>query len=301
MDAFILFVENEVSTQAAAPTAAQVESTLRLLPVNGNREFKLHAGLPGDAGFVGNARITRVARVGLPGGRVTRVAWLYQWPDPPGATPEQNAQLYADVVRNVLANVQTYMPTEWTINGTTQATGWKPPIAVHYDPATNGSIAWWESPTGSYATTTRDTFNLNQQMGDQSTIDNPIGPTTNRAPDFDPFHTSNPDSTLNKLIDVATTLAWVVGGVAVLYYVVGPLVGVATAGRKNPTNPSARIHRLFESWRAMTPARRRTAIRAHSKDSLIAILSWNDHNGDFYDMDHDEAAELLAEVVEREL
>lgn len=236
MAAFILFVENEVSTQAGAPTAAQIETTLRSLPVNGDREFKLHAGLPGDAGFVGNARITRIARVGIPGGRVTRVAWLYAWPDPPGATPEQNATLRESVIRNVLANTQTFLPREWVIDGVTQTTGWKPPVSVSYDPAVNGTLEWWQSPAGSYATATRDTFDLNQQLGRQSTIDNPIGPTTNRAPDFDPFGTNNPNGVANRLLDLATTVAWVVGGVAALVYVVGPLVG-AVLSPKSRTNP----------------------------------------------------------------
>ena len=80
-------------------------------------------------------------------------------------------------------------------------------------------------------------------------------------------------------------------------------LGGKLAGRRNPSNDrtSVRNHKLFDSWKKMKPARRRSAIRAHSKDSLISILSWNDRNGDFEDMDHGEAAELLEEIVEREL
>ncbi len=233
MGAFILFVENEVGTQGSAPTAVEIESILRALPVNGNREFKLHAGLPGDAGFVGHARVTRVARI-VNGRRVTRVAWLYQWPDPPGATPEQNARLYADVVRNVLANTATYLSNSGTGQGITLAgflpyptwavTGWKTPVAVPYDPAANGTVEWWQSATGAMATPTRDTFDLNQQVGNLSTIDNPIGPTTQRAPDFDPFHTNDPNSSVNKAMRALELAAWIGGGAVAIYYL-GPLIG----------------------------------------------------------------------------
>ncbi len=223
MGAFVLFVENEVSSQASAPTAVDIEAVLRSLPVNGNREFKLAAGVPDGAGFVGNARVTRVARVGLPGGRVTRVAWLYQWPDPPGATQAQLNQLYTDVVNSVIVNTSTYL-TNSGIGSSWTSTGWKHPVAVPYDPAINGTVDWWTSPTGSVATATRDSFDLNQQLGQNGSIDNPIGPTTAHAPDFDPFNTNNPNGALNKAFDAVTTLAWVIGGVAVLYYVVGPII-----------------------------------------------------------------------------
>lgn len=48
----------------------------------------------------------------------------------------------------------------------------------------------------------------------------------------------------------------------------------------------------------MTPRRRRQVIKAHTTQNLIDILSWNDRNGDFEGMSHNEAAELLAEIVE---
>ncbi len=167
MPAFILFVENEVTSQADAPVTPEIEAALLSIPPT---------GLPPGSGFVGPARVTRIARLGVPGGRITRVGWLYQWPEVPGS-PEHAHEVYTAVVRYILTSVTTLLPA---------SRGWHAPVALPYDPVSNGTVEWWRSGDASH-TITRDIFDLNMQIGSNSSFENPTGPLTIRPPSVNPF------------------------------------------------------------------------------------------------------------------
>lgn len=195
--------------------------------------------MPDDGGWVGSARISRRANALPPGGRLTDVAWLYSWPDrTPASAEATTAALITDYIR---ANAAVVLP---------EASGWRGVTVIPYDPAVNGSLEWWRSGEAS-RTVTRDAFDLNQQTGSNQTRDNPTGPTTVHAPDFNPAGTNDPNSAFNKLLGLATTVAWVAGGIAVLVYVVGPLVGAVlapkTPARTNPSD-SDRLQRLASKF-----------------------------------------------------
>ncbi|MEO8071312.1 MAG: hypothetical protein ABI652_07905 [Acidobacteriota bacterium] len=235
MGSFLVTATNEVTFSTNSPTAAQIEGALQAIPVVATRADRAARGLPDDGGWVGSARITRRANALPPGGRLTDVAWLYSWPDRiPASAEATTAGLIQEYIR---ANAVVALPV---------SAGWKDISIVPYNPTTNGTVAWWESGDAG-RTVTRDAFDLNQQTGSNQTRDNPTGPTTTHAPDFDPLGTHDPNSAMNKLLGLATTLAWVAGGIAAMVYVVGPIVGAvlspktAVPARTNPTSQRLEI------------------------------------------------------------
>jgi len=237
MGQFLLTATNEVTFSTNSPTAAQIEGALQAIPIVAARADRAARGLPDDGDWVGSARITRRANVLPPGGRLTDIAWLYSWPDRTPASVE--ASTATEIASYILSKAR-----DATFDGAAalpESAGWRNVAIVPYNPAVNGSLEWWRSGDAS-RTVTRDAFDLNQQTGSNATRDNPTGPTTVHAPNFSPLGTDDPNSAMNKLLGLATTVAWVAGGIAVLVYVVGPLVGAVLSPKPARTNPYRRRH-----------------------------------------------------------
>ncbi len=209
MGSFILFLSNEVLFASLSPTSSEIEAALQSIPLVSIRAERQAAGALDIGGFVGHARITR--RTGT-FHRVTNVAWLYSW------TPRATAAEEAAAAREIETYIRGQANSKFNINA------WAPAQILPYNPATDGSLAWWASGDASH-TNTRDAFDVNEQTGSNASVDNPVGPTTNHAPNMNPF------GALGPLFDL---VPWIVGGLLV-YYVAGPIIGAATA-RKNPSH-----------------------------------------------------------------
>lgn len=178
--AFVFTARNEVFTQGNAPTAAEIEGALRNVQTTANTSPAAAAPL-GLGNWVGpRARITRTAVLLSTGGRVTNVAWLFQFPD--DSTPDAaGAQRDADRFNRLLSQATTNLQHLPRSGG-----NWADFALIPYEPSANGSIAWWQNggPGGAGDTATRDGFALGQQVGQNAGTDNPIGPTTQRPPDL---------------------------------------------------------------------------------------------------------------------
>lgn len=242
MGKFLLTATNEVTFSTNSPTAAQIEGALQAIPIVAARADRVARGLPDDGGWVGSARITRRANALPPGGRLTDVAWLYSWPDRTPASAEASAA--SEITAYILSKAR-----EATFDqpaALPESAGWRNIAIVPYDPAVNGSLEWWQSGEAS-RTVTRDAFDLNQQLGSNATRDNPTGPTTTHAPDFNPSGTNDPNSATSKFIGLATTALWAAGGIALMVYVVGPLVGAVLSPSKSArVNPGRRRLTKFQ-------------------------------------------------------
>ncbi len=286
MGAFILFLENEVSFRTQSPSAGTIESALQAIPLVAARATRQASGLLDNGGFVGSARITRRTNLLPPGGRLTDVAWLYSWT--PRATPALEAEAEREIADYIRTEAARFLPG---VVGT-----WKAPQVLPYNPAVNGSVEWWSSGEAS-RTNTRDAFDLNEQTGSNASVDNPTGPTTNRAPDLDPLRTGDPNSAFNKLLDL---VPWVVGGLAI-YYIGGPILqAVLPKGRTNPRGPAIPPPTVRRVWKAVedaTPADRSRIAHAFSRARLLAALSWNDPDGDYDRLDQDTLADAIVHSV----
>lgn len=248
MGAFILSLHQSVVFSSASPTATQIEAALQSIPLVAARASRQAMGLLDDGGFVGSARVTR--RTGT-FQRITDVSWLYSWT--PRATPADEATAARNIADYIRTQADLVIQAQFGLTQVPGAPvdlspeelrgGWSLAQILPYDPAVNGTVDWWQSGAAS-RTNTRDAFDLNEQTGSNASVDNPVGPTTNHAPDMNPLGTNDPNSAFNKLFGLATTVAWVAGGIAVMVYVVGPLVGAVLSPKTPRTNPSPYADRL---------------------------------------------------------
>lgn len=168
MGNFILYAENRSSTQADAPSAPAIQGALQaILGLQDNS-----CGITVGGSWVGSPRITRIAIANpFQAGRITRFAALFQYPD--GGASD------ADIQHCIKTLADFQLPL--------LGPNWQASVILPYDPNTNGSLDWWSSGQAA-ATHTQNTFDLNQQLGGTSTIENPTGPQTAANPaNLNPF------------------------------------------------------------------------------------------------------------------
>lgn len=236
MPQLMLFAENALDSAAPgspAPTAAQIEAALRAIPIVEQRALRQARGELDYGGWVGSARVTRAATLTLTPlspNRFTRVAWLYEYPDPPGRTAAQRAQVDASLRDYLRTHARTALEA---IPG--QGSRWRTVEVLDYAPATHGERWFWTCERGTTpeqcaaTTRTRDAFDLNQQVGGTSTVENPAGPQHVAPPaNFDP---TTPLPSGPKLPDLTKFLitAGVVLGTGTALYLAWPALAAARA------------------------------------------------------------------------
>lgn len=200
---YFMLAEERSELAGSAPSRDEIVAALRTVadrshpfPRDGGTEARRSIGR-----WVGPApRVTRVV-IPIATGNMfrTRVAWIYGISDEeesasiPTAAQKQEFgdRLAQDAFRELEAHAgrPALVGTHWTVT----VTG--------YNAAENGSPEWWESGGASRDATYTDTFPslIQQSIPD----DNPSGPND--------IH-RNPTPA-----DPLTTIAWIVGGAAVLY------------------------------------------------------------------------------------
>jgi hypothetical protein len=196
---FLVYSQEETLTQTGASTAAEIQGALNAAIGQQNA-----CGVTIGGSWVGSPRITRQANLSLSTGRTTHVAWLFQYPESPvtESTVQQCIKAVVDLQLALLGD-------------------WQPSQILSYNPATNGSVDWWASGQAA-ATHTQNAFDLNQQFGGTSTIENPTGPQLATPP-------GNLTPPGLPSLDSIKTVAWIVGGAIALYYVWPVLSGTRGA------------------------------------------------------------------------
>jgi hypothetical protein len=169
---FVFTARNAVLTQGNAPTAAEIEGALRSVQTRSNTA-PAAANPLGLGDWVGpRARVTRQALLAIDNHRVTLVAWPYCFPQI-DTTTDLGRRADADRRARLLSQAQgnlARLPRS--------GDAWSGFALAPYDPVANGGMDWWQNggAGGAGDTHTRDAFDLNQQLGDTSTIENPVGP-----------------------------------------------------------------------------------------------------------------------------
>ena len=229
---YFVFAEERSELAGSAPSRDEITAALRTV-ADRNHAFP-RAGLPDAHRSIGRwvgpaPRVTRVV-VPIATGNAfrTRVAWIYGISDEEeAASIPTNAQkqefsdrLADDVMRELEAHAgrPAIIGTHWTVTVTP------------YNAAENGSPEWWEGGGASRDATYTDTFPslIQQRIPD----DNPSGPNE--------IH-RNPTPA-----DPLTTIAWIVGGVAVVALAIefGPAIASWVPRKATPApkqmNPRSR-------------------------------------------------------------
>jgi hypothetical protein len=229
---FMVSGQNEVLLRSSSPTATAIETALQNIPLTQARALNISRGQPDPGGFVGSARIVRRAYLLPPGGRITTFSWLYELPDPPppNNTPQKIATRANDIGNPITGQLinQVRDAIRQHLDRGTISSDWSNVTIAPYDPAVNGTIAWWRSGEAG-RTATRDEFDLTQQAGQTTAVDSPAGPTGLRPP-----------SIRNPLPETKTILiaGGIVLGVMALYY-----AGPAIRGIGKRSNPRRRTKR----------------------------------------------------------
>lgn len=250
MGQFILYAEQQVATQPDAASAAAIQGALQNVITYQDNSCNITVG----GSWVGSPRITRQASADIlsplnPTTRTTRVSWLFQYPD--GGASDAAIQNCVKSIADLYL-VQT-------------GAGWQPSQIISYNPATNGSVDWWTSGQAAQ-TATKDAFNLNQQRGGTSTIENPTGPQSVPPPaDLGiPGVSADTGSTL-------VTLAYVAAGVAVLY-LLSPII--ASIGSNTMRRPARAV---------ANPTRRSKRMRNHERKYHLVVVRVHPKTGEQLD------------------
>jgi hypothetical protein len=206
---FMVTAQQQVMTQADAATYAQIQGALdTALSFQDNS-----CGVTIGGSWVGPPRVTRQASISIANDRITRFAALFSFPDSP---------VTDDTARQCILNlVNLQLPFLNPAGTFSLSTNWSNAAITEYNPGSNGSVDWWAS--GQAANThTKDAFDLNQQTGHTSTIENPNGPTVLTPGDL---QSPLPNITSSGLM----TTVYVVGGAIALYFLWPVLSGARTA------------------------------------------------------------------------
>ncbi len=198
---FLVYAQQQVSSQTDASSAASIQAALDTASSFQDNSCGVTIG----GSWIGAPRVTRQATLALSGGRTTRVAALFQYPDSP---------VLDTTVRQCIQNLVN-------LQLSTLGQGWGTAQTLDYNPVTNGDVNWWASGQAA-STHTQNAFDLNQQTGNTSSVENPTGPQLASNPGD-----LNPPSPLPSLNSI-TTVGIVIGGLAVLYLAWPVLSGISS-------------------------------------------------------------------------
>ncbi len=235
MPVYVMFqATHDVFTRGSAPTAAAIQGALERVQTTVNTAPA--AARPLQLGnWVGAPRVTRVALLVSTGGRKTRAAWLYEFPDLSDDPALQSEVRRYESIRRERLRTQALENLRRYAGGA----AWQNAILTDYNAGINGTVDWWRSGQAA-DTVTRDAFDLNQQLG-SSTEENPVGPdTTHRPPALDPL---SPLGGSPLVANALGALKWIVIGGVVLY-VAGPALRdvLSASGRRYASRSAARAN-----------------------------------------------------------
>lgn len=203
MPLYVLYSTHHAVTPQSTTETIRVEEAFQAIQRQGNTNVDVARTLGLPALIGPRARITRTAQILS---RDAKAAWLVEFP---AATPGADPALVARFENDRLNRAADQLQFNLNRNGE----GWSPPRLIAYDPRVHGDRAWWESGAAGN-TTTRDQWNLNEQVG-QTVNENPIGPNVGSGPP-----SLGEGGGLGTVLTTVAVIV-VVGG---LLYAVGPLV-----------------------------------------------------------------------------
>ena len=186
--AVIVLAEERSVFYATAPTYRAITDAFQAARPAGSEATRGNWVGPGP-------RVTRTAAIGERFG--TFAAWVYQWPAGTTPTVAMVEQLRASV-KAAVDNVSI---------------GWQPVTVLPYNPAANGSLAWWQCSGGASdcasITQTKDEFPVG--TGRLDAQENHVGPTSAGT-----HPTTVPDALQGAGDQAKTVATWTVGIAAVL-------------------------------------------------------------------------------------